>query len=212
MWHDWQRRTLLRGSLALALGSLLPRPLRAEWRPTPALTEGPFYPVELPADADADLLRVAGQEAPALGQPLHLSVQVLDVGGLPQAGARVEIWQCDSAGAYRHPAAGGQGSDPGFQGYGSVLTGDDGGCRFRTIRPVPYAGRTPHVHVKVATADGRRLTTQMFVAGEPLNEDDFLWQRLGERAALVTVPLSAAPGEDPPALAGTFVVVLPAAA
>ena len=25
-------------------------------RPTPAQTEGPFYPVELPADSDADLL------------------------------------------------------------------------------------------------------------------------------------------------------------
>ncbi|HKY95678.1 MAG TPA: hypothetical protein VJL84_10250 [Kiloniellales bacterium] len=209
MWHDWRRRTLLRGSFALAIGSVLPKPLRADRQPTPAMTEGPFYPEELPAESDPDLLRVADQTAPAQGEPLHLFVLVEDVNGVPLAGTLVEIWQCDANGVYRHPSAGGQ-RDSGFQGYGRLFTDEEGIGHFRTIRPVAYAGRAPHVHVKVETLDGRRLTTQMFVAEEPLNERDGLYRSLGEAAPLVTVPLSPVDYE-PPGLGCSFFIVLPEA-
>ena len=47
---------------------------------------------------------------------------------------------------------------------------------FRTLKPVAYPGRTPHIHLKVATADGRQLTTQFYLAGDPLNERDFVYR------------------------------------
>lgn len=86
-------------------------------------------------------------------------------------------------------------ADPAFQGFGRVRVGRDGRYRFRTLRPAPYSGRTPHIHVKVRLDRLELLTTQLYVAGDPGNEQDFLWRRLNEvgRAAL-TVPF--VPGAD----------------
>lgn len=160
-----------------------PAPAR---RPTPAQTEGPFYPVALPRDSDGDLLR-SGDRRYARGQPAWVEGTVRDLDGRPVAGAQVEIWQCDEAGHYHHPGDGGR-ADPAFQGFGRVSVDREGRYRFRTIRPVPYGGRTPHIHVKVKLARRELLTTQLYVEGDPHNERDFLWRRLGEDRALVTVP------------------------
>ncbi len=153
-------------------------------RPTPAQTEGPFYPVSLPADTDFDLLRQGGA-AYAKGQPGWLDGQVTDAGGLPLAGAVVEIWQCDAAGHYRHPGDGDR-ADPAFQAFGRVQADAQGRYRFRTIRPVAYSGRTPHIHLKVKQGARTLLTTQVYVAGEPGNARDVLWRGLreAERSAL----------------------------
>jgi protocatechuate 3,4-dioxygenase beta subunit len=155
-------------------------------KPTPAQTEGPFYPVQLPADADADLLR-NGTRNYGRGQPAWVEGVVTDLGGEPLRGAQVEIWQCDHAGHYHHPGDGGR-ADPDFQGFGRVTVDGEGRYRFRTIRPVPYGGRTPHIHVKVRLGRNELLTTQLYVEGDPHNERDFLWRRLGEDRRLVTVP------------------------
>jgi protocatechuate 3,4-dioxygenase beta subunit len=153
-------------------------------RATPSQTEGPFYPVSLPADSDADLLR-NGSAQYRQGQPAWVEGEVTDLQGKPVAGSVVEIWQCDHAGHYHHPGDGGR-ADPDFQGFGRVTVGSDGRYRFRTIRPVAYAGRTPHIHVKVRQGRREVLTTQLYVEGDPHNERDFLWRRLdaGDRAAL----------------------------
>jgi protocatechuate 3,4-dioxygenase, beta subunit len=156
-------------------------------RATPAQLEGPFYPVALPADSDNDLLHNGALDYPE-GEVVWLEGRVSDLAGRPLAGAQVEIWQCDHAGHYHHPGDRGQ-ADARFQGFGRCTVAADGGYRFRTIRPVPYPGRTPHIHVKVKL-DGRELlTTQLYVAGEPRNGRDFLWRALSaaEREAL-TVP------------------------
>jgi protocatechuate 3,4-dioxygenase, beta subunit len=155
-------------------------------RATPRQTEGPFYPVTLPQDADADLLR-NGQVDYRHGQPAWVEGVVSDLEGKPVAGAQVEIWQCDHQGRYHHPGDGGR-ADPDFQGFGRVTVGSDGRYRFRTIKPVPYSGRTPHIHVKVKLARRELLTTQLYVEGDPNNERDFLWRNLGADRALVTVP------------------------
>lgn len=155
-------------------------------RPTPAQTEGPFYPVALPHDSDGDLLR-NGSRAYGRGQPAFVGGIVTDLEGGPVAGAQVEIWQCDEAGHYHHPGDGGR-ADPDFQGFGRVTVGRDGRYRFRTIRPVAYSGRTPHIHVKVKLGRHELLTTQLYVEGDPHNERDFLWRRLGADRGLVTVP------------------------
>lgn len=158
-------------------------------RATPRQTEGPFYPVSLPQDADADLLR-NGNVNYAHGQPAWVQGVVSDLQGQPVAGAQVEIWQCDHQGRYHHPGDGGR-ADPSFQGFGRVTVGSDGRYRFRTIRPVPYSGRTPHIHVKVKLDRRELLTTQLYVEGDPDNERDFLWRRLGADRDLVTVPFRA---------------------
>ena len=172
-------------------------------RPTPAQSEGPFYPVSIPSDSDFDLLR-NGAAAYTKGQPAWVEGSVTDLQGKPVAGAQVEIWQCDEAGHYHHPGDGGR-ADRAFQGFGRVTVGADGKYRFRTIRPAPYSGRTPHIHVKVKLGSRDLLTTQLYVAGEPHNERDFLWRNLGPQAReLVTVPF--AQGVD--GLRANFPIVL----
>ena len=158
-------------------------------RATPAQTEGPFYPVALPPDNDADLLH-NGSLQYSRGQPAWVEGVVTDLQGQPVAGAQVEIWQCDEAGHYHHPGDGGR-ADPSFQGFGRVSVGSDGRYRFRTIRPVAYGGRTPHIHFKVKLQRRELLTTQMYVEGDPHNERDFIWRNLGADRALVTVPFVA---------------------
>ena len=214
------RRHFLRAGLA-ALPALSPlRALAADLIPTPAQTEGPFYPEELPRETDSDLVRVTGADAQALGRVTHVLGRVLDRHGRPLPGLLVEIWQCDARGRYiargdagwlggrfdRRPAR-----DPGFQGYGRALTdAGGGGYRFRTIRPVAYPGRTPHIHVKVRDAKGGELlTTQMYVAGERGNERDGIYGELGpDERERVTVALREAPEIESGALAGTFEIVV----
>lgn len=161
-------------------------------RPTPSQTEGPFYPVALPRDSDFDLLRNGAMNY-GRGQPSWVEGVVTDLQGKPVSGAQVEIWQCDEAGHYHHPGDGGK-ADAAFQGFGRVTVSADGRYRFRTIRPAPYSGRTPHIHVKVKLGTRELLTTQLYVAGEPGNERDFLWRGLGAQARnAITVPFAPAP-------------------
>lgn len=158
-----------------------PAPARG---PTPSQTEGPFYPLVLPQDADFDLLR-NGPLDYAKGQPAWLEGSVLDLNGQPVRGAQVEIWQCDHAGHYDHPGDGGR-IDPAFQGFGRITVDSSGRYRFRTIHPIAYSGRAPHIHVKVKLGRRELLTTQLYVAGDLRNQSDFLWRNLtvDARAAL----------------------------
>ena len=161
---------------------------------------------------DADLLTVAGRSGTAHGIPTHVFGRLLDVEGRPIAGARIEIWQCDAFGVYHHPRSPGI-ADPNFQGFGATVANADGAWRFRTIRPVPYPGRTPHIHFAVLPPGGERFITQMYVAGESLNDRDMLLSRVrdpDERARLI-VPLVAADDLEPGVLAGRFDIVLGAA-
>ena len=174
-------------------------------RATPSQTEGPFYPVALPNDTDADLLR-NGTLRYAAGEPATVAGSLTDLDGRPLAGAQVEIWQCDAAGHYHHPGDGGR-ADPSFQGFGRVQADAQGRWQFRTIRPVPYTGRTPHIHVKVRSGRRELLTTQLYVEGDPHNARDGLWRSLSaqDRAA-VTVPFRR--GAD--GLAAEFPIVVAA--
>lgn len=158
--------------------------------PTPHQTLGPFYPrnaQERPRQTDADLLVVERDRVLSLGLALYLTGRVLDRRGRALPRAQVEIWQCDANSVYHHPAGGAESErDPHFQGYGRTLTGADGAFHFRTIRPVPYPGRTPHIHVRVEAEGASALATQLYLDGEAGNERDFLFRRLSpaERAQI----------------------------
>ena len=175
---DRPSRRRLAGLLALVPLLTLAGPAFA--RRTPSATEGPFYPTPAMrfADADNDLVKIEGQVREAGGEVVWLRGRVLDRAGRPVAGARVEIWQCDAKGRYLHTGdRGRRGFDEAFQGFGHVVTEADGAYAFRTIKPVSYPGRTPHIHVKVFHA-GRELTTQFYIAGHPQNARDWLYQRM----------------------------------
>jgi protocatechuate 3,4-dioxygenase beta subunit len=162
----------------------------ARLRATPAQTEGPFYPEALPKDMDFDLLRNGALQY-SHGQAAWVEGTVTDLQGRPVAGAQVEIWQCDDAGHYHHPGDRGR-ADPAFQGFGRVTVDAGGAWRFRTIRPAPYTGRTPHIHFKVKLGAHELLTTQLYVEGDPHNARDGLWRSLSpDERALVTVPFTA---------------------
>src|SRR5207253_5713449 len=140
---------------------------------TPRLTEGPFYPDRLPLDTDNDLIIVNNALTPAVGEITHLTGRVLGRNGEPIRNALVEIWQVDGRGVYLHSADSGRRQrDTNFQGFGRCATTAKGEYRFRTIKPVPYTGRTPHIHVKVKKGNRELLTTQIFVSGHPQNKTD----------------------------------------
>jgi protocatechuate 3,4-dioxygenase beta subunit len=140
---------------------------------TPKQTEGPFYPSKLPLDTDNDLLVVNDAITPAVGAITHLSGRVLDAKGNPLRNAIVEIWQVDNVGVYLHPGSNDHDKrDLNFQGFGRFLTSSTGEYYFRTIKPVPYPGRTPHIHFKIKRGEAELLTTQCYVKGEPGNEQD----------------------------------------
>ncbi|MDX1380195.1 MAG: protocatechuate 3,4-dioxygenase [Xanthomonadales bacterium] len=203
------RRRALFGMVAAATGPWIA--LRADdglLEPTPGDAEGPFYPVDIPQDSDNDLLRIVGRDAAALGQPTWVHGRVTDRTGQHIDGARIEIWQCDHGGVYHHPGDRGR-PDDNFQGFGAMVTDREGDYHFRTLRPVPYTGRTPHIHFRVSAPGFGRLTTQLYVAEEAeRNQRDFLYQRHGPAARLVTTafqPIDATPGS---ALAARFDIVL----
>ena len=87
----------------------------------------------------------------------------------------------------------------------------EGRFAFKTIRPVAYSGRVPHLHLKVRTPTGRALTTQVYIAGDPTAGDPVLaWTSKGAREQL-TMAVLPAPGREQGALAGTFDIVMPPA-
>lgn len=185
------RRKLFLGMMTLPVSGLARAVI-----PTPSGSEGPFYPTTRMRfnDIDNDLVKIEGEVERAGGEIVMLTGRVLDSAARPIAGARVEIWQCDVNGRYLHRGDSGWNSrDPAFQGFGHDLTGADGSYSFRTIKPVPYAGRTPHIHVKVLLANRERLTTQFYLPDHPGNKKDWLYQRVPQaKRELVTMNFASA--------------------
>jgi protocatechuate 3,4-dioxygenase beta subunit len=178
---------------------------------TPRQTEGPFYPTRLPLDTDNDLLVLNGGTTPAAGAVTHLTGRVLDLGGAPVRNAVVEIWQVDHHGVYLHPGSSNAGNrDAHFQGFGRFLTGSTGEYYFRTIKPVPYPGRTPHIHFAIRQHGRERLTTQCYVKGEPGNERDGILRGIRDARAResVIVDFAPLPGSTVGELQARFDIVL----
>jgi protocatechuate 3,4-dioxygenase beta subunit len=161
---------------------------------TPAQTEGPFYPDKLPLDTDNDLIIVNDSVTPAVGKITHLSGRILDAKGKPVKNALVEIWQCDSKGVYLHTDDSSRKKpDKNFQGFGRFLTSSKGEYYFRTIKPVPYGGRTPHIHFKIKRAGKELLTTQCYVKGEARNNRDFIFRAIKDAKARSAVTIAFTP-------------------
>jgi protocatechuate 3,4-dioxygenase beta subunit len=202
-------RRLFLGTLGASLFTT--RGLFAELIQTAAQTEGPFYPDKLPLDTDNDLLVINDKLTPAVGEIAHVTGKILDAKGNPLKNAVVEIWQCDAGGAYLHSGTDNAGKrDGNFQGFGRFLTGSTGEYYFRTIKQVPYPGRTPHIHYKVLKGGKDLLTTQLYVKGHPGNERDGIWRslRTPEARDSITVDFAPIKGSKTGELAAKFDLVL----
>jgi protocatechuate 3,4-dioxygenase beta subunit len=209
-----QSRRGFLGAVALGAAAFTTRGLFAEELnrvKTPAQTEGPFYPNKLPLDTDNDLLIVNDSITPAVGEVTHLSGKILDAKGDPIRNALVEIWQCDGHGVYIHTRCPNQDKrDTNFQGFGRFLTASSGEYYFRTIKPVAYPGRTPHIHFKIKHGPKELLTTQCYIKGEPRNEGDGVYRGIRDAKAKESVSVELVPVKNSRAgeLQARFDVVL----
>jgi protocatechuate 3,4-dioxygenase beta subunit len=203
-----RRRGISRRHALGGLAAIVLLPFRAAAQPTlaptPAQTEGPFYPRSLPADRDADLTQVVGRAGRAQGVILYLSGRVLTREGQPRPGTTIELWQCDARGRYHHVGDMREPRDDNFQGYGTTTTDAAGRYAFKTIRPVAYPGRPPHLHVKVHPADTAALTTQIYIKGDIAGGDAVLRSSPEGTLERLSMVLAPALGRESGALAGTF--------
>ncbi len=128
--------TLLAVTPAVTAGASPAR--KAACSPTRADALGPFYEPGAPFRQK-------------VGTGYVLTGRVLALRGCKVArGARIEFWLANPAGEYddAHRA--------------TVRAGAKGTYRFESNRPVPYAGRPPHVHVRVSAPGLRTLVTQHY--------------------------------------------------
>jgi len=178
---------------------------------TPRQTEGPFYPDKLPLDTDNDLLIINDGITPAVGEITYLTGRILGARGNPVRNALVEIWQVDNNGSYIHSKDPNRAKhDTNFQGFGRFLTGSNGEYGFRTIKPVPYPGRTPHIHFAIKTKGRDKFTTQCYIKGHPGNATDGVLKDIRDPKARESVMVDFAPlkGARAGELAAHFDIVL----
>jgi protocatechuate 3,4-dioxygenase, beta subunit len=144
---------------------------------------GPVYGHGRIGELDNDLTRQHKGEP--LGERIIVTGRVLDGDGRPVRNGLIEVWQANAAGRYvhqgdRHPAP----LDPNFSGAGRCLTDDKGCYRFVTVKPGAYpwknhdnAWRPAHIHFSLfGPAFATRLVTQMYFPGDPLFDQDPIFQ------------------------------------
>ena len=172
--------TVKRGPMQPALRVAAPSPVS---RPFVASTH-----ILLANDAD---LTAHGTSAP-LGEKIVVTGRIVDEDGRPVRNSLVEVWQCNAAGRYRHKKDQHDAPlDPNFNGWGKMLTDDDGRYRFVTIKPGPYpwrnhdkAWRPAHIHFSLfGNVYAQRLVTQMYFPSDPLFDHDPIFQSIPDAAA-----------------------------
>lgn len=157
-----KRRTLLAG---LVSGFAARAAFAQGQRPvTPGQFTGPFYPTDvIPIRPDF----TAFADGTAQGQIMDLTGRVLRQDGTPVASAQIVFWQSDARGIYRHEKDTRTADvDPHFAGFGAVIADAEGRYALRTILPVPYTGRPPHIHARVLLEGRDALTTQIYIDGQ----------------------------------------------
>src|SRR5688572_30104164 len=205
------RRTFVRRLAFTSALFTVPGLFAEELTRTPPQTEGPFYPDHLPLDTDNDLIAINDTTTPALGEITWLTCRNLDSRGQPIRNALVEIWKCDHNGAYLHSGTTNREKrDANFQGFGRFLTGSTGEYLFRTIKPVPYPGRTPHIHYAIKMKGKKELITQCYIEGHAGNERDGIWRNIKDEKSRksVTIPFTPIKASRIGELAARFDIVM----
>jgi len=207
--ESWDRRRFVTGIGLGASAFLVPGAFAEALQRTPRQVEGPFYPDKMPLDTDNDLLVIGDATTPAIGEVTHLSGTVSNIKGELVRNALVEIWQVGANGVYMHTKDNRKGRDKNFQSYGRFLTDSKGRFYFRTVKPVPYPGRTPHIHVAVGLKGKRMLTSQCYIKGDKRNAQDFLYKRMGKDGQkLTTIEFASLKGASTGELAAHWDIVI----
>ena len=174
------KSTLKRGPVQPALRITAPVPVTQNIAPSQRIL--------LPNDMD---LTAHGESEP-LGEKIVITGRVLDEDGKPVRNSLLEVWQCNAAGRYRHKRDQHNAPlDPNFNGWGKMMTDDDGRYRFVTIKPGPYpwgnhdkAWRPAHIHFSLfGNVYAQRLVTQMYFPSDPLFDYDPIFQSIPDLAA-----------------------------
>ncbi|HEX7984231.1 MAG TPA: protocatechuate 3,4-dioxygenase subunit beta [Duganella sp.] len=174
------KSTLKRGPEQPALRIVAPVPVTQNVAPSPRIL--------LPNDMD---LTAQGESEP-LGEKIVVTGRVVDEDGKPVRNSLLEVWQCNAAGRYRHKRDQHNAPlDPNFNGWGKMMTDDDGRYRFVTIKPGPYpwgnhdkAWRPAHIHFSLfGNVYAQRLVTQMYFPSDPLFDYDPIFQSIPDLAA-----------------------------
>lgn len=126
---------------------------------TPTQLEGPFFSPGSPERSDL----VATRQTPL---KIKLAGEVVDSFCRSTPGALLDFWQCDEKGNYDNR------SDS-LRGH--QFANNKGGFILQSLMPGEYAGRTPHLHVKVQRKNGPVLTTQLYFPNQTRNQRDFLF-------------------------------------
>ncbi len=151
---------------------------------------GPRFSRETLAPSHDDLTHFNG--GTALGERIIVTGHVLDEDGRAIPRTLIEIWQANAAGRYAH--ADDQHDAPldqHFAGIGKVITDEQGGYRFMTVKPGAYpwrnhhnAWRPNHIHFSLfGPSFAARLITQMYFPGDPLLDLDPIFKSVPDRAA-----------------------------
>ncbi len=171
--------TSRRSFFAMCGAIILPGVSLGELIRTPWQGEGPFYPDRIPEDTDNDLVKNGNSTIEAGGKILNLSGSLVNRDSKPIKGMTAEIWQTDMNGVYLHTGSFGRKMrDDQFQGFGRSITDRNGHFFFRTIIPVEYPGRTPHIHLKLWDERENVVTTQLYIQCHSMNKEDFRFKRM----------------------------------
>ena len=128
---------------------------------TPEETAGPYFRPNSPAKSNF-------REHGVSGVSVNLSGRVLDRHGKPIAGVLLDFWHADGSGQY---------DLDGFRCRGHQFADTSGRYLLQTIMPGLYGDRTRHYHVRLQSAHGPILSTQLYFPGEARNWTDFLFRR-----------------------------------
>jgi protocatechuate 3,4-dioxygenase beta subunit len=150
-------------SIAGAAVLLNPTPeLADDDDPTPPADEGPFFKPKSPKRSN---LIEPGMK----GEKVVVSGRILNRKGEPVPEALIDIWHADAEGNY---------DNDGYRCRGHLFAGKDGAYKFEAVLPGFYPGRTRHYHVRVQSANGPILTTQLFFPDEPRNSNDGIFKKV----------------------------------
>jgi protocatechuate 3,4-dioxygenase alpha subunit len=135
------------------------------------------------------------------GERVTIQGRLLDGDGKPVNDGVVEIWQANAHGKYASPEdAQNKPMEPGFRGFGRIMTGDDGAFRFTTVKPgrVPGPGsalQAPHLVVVVFMRGIlKHLLTRIYFPEEPANAEDPVLKLVPADRRLTLVARPSGPG------------------
>lgn len=122
--------------------------------PTPPQAEGPYYKSGSPQRTNT--------AKDVTGEKLIVTGVVFDKNCKPKSYAWLDFWQAGADGQY---------DNTGYKLRGHQYADKDGKYTLETVIPAPYSTRPPHIHVKVRSADGPTLTTQLYFPNAPISKE-----------------------------------------